>query len=357
MKKKKIETNGVKELAQHTIWDVAQQSGVSIATVSRVLNDKPHIAPTTRQKVQEVIDALGYVGKNPTLLEKTPLRLIGLTSASMRSGEYAEILVGIIEALHAQNARPVICPIPYRHNVGMSLLERVMSETTEGALLLGTTDDDEELVAAYESGFPLVVIHPARSVNARLPVVATSRWSAARTATEHLLSLGHQRIGLLMARFSQYSSLFKYDNADSIAGYQAALLSAGLPTPTEFICESERNTLECGFQATLRLLSLPEPPTALLALSDPLAIGVLQAARAKNVNVPKQLSVVGFDDLETARVTFPELTAIHQPFQEMGRVGVDMLFRLLNGLTLDVTRVELSARLTVRDSTSPPASL
>src|SRR5215469_3777073 len=116
-----------KRLAQHTIWDIAQHSGVSIATVSRVLNDKPHISEATRQKVQDAIEALGYTGKSSTtLLEKEPLRLIGITSTSMQSGEYAGILAGITEALHARNARPVICPIPFRHNVGMSLLERVM---------------------------------------------------------------------------------------------------------------------------------------------------------------------------------------------------------------------------------------
>ncbi|HTK05533.1 MAG TPA: LacI family DNA-binding transcriptional regulator [Ktedonobacteraceae bacterium] len=348
MKKKRAETDGT-----HTIWDIAEYSGVSIATVSRVLNGKPHISEATRQKVQEAIAALGYTGKNTgSLLEKEPPRLIGITSASMHSGEYAEILAGITEALHAHNARPVICPIPHRHNVGMSLLDRVMSDTTEGALLLGTTDDDNELIEAYHSGFPLVVIHPGRVVNAQLPVVAASRWSAARVATEHLLSLGHQRISLLAARFSQYSSQFNYDNTDSIAGYQAALLAAGLPTLSELICESERNTPEGGCQAALRILSLPEPPTAILALSDPLAIGALQAARAKSLEVPGHLSVIGFDDLEASRMTLPELTAIHQPFPEMGRVGVDMLFRLLNGQTLDVSRVELSSQLVVRDSTA-----
>src|SRR5260370_35745420 len=123
-------------------------------------------------------------------------------ASSLGGGENADIRGGVIDALRAHNSGPFICPIPHRHNVGMSLLERVMSETTEGALLLGTTDDDEELVAAYESGFPLVLIHPARPVDARFPVVASSRWSAARMATEHLISLGHQRTGLLAARFS-----------------------------------------------------------------------------------------------------------------------------------------------------------
>lgn len=354
--KKRVETDGAKELFHHTIWDIAQLSGVSIATVSRVLNGKPYIAEATRQKVQHAIDTLGYTGKSTALsLEKRPPRLIGITSASMHSGEYAEILAGITEALHAHNARPVICPIPHRHNVGMSLLDRVMSDTTEGALLLGATDEDHELVAAYQGGFPLVIIHPGRSVNAQLPVVATSRWSAARTATEHLLSLGHQRISLLAARVSQYSSKFNYDNTDSIAGYQAALLTAGSPTLAEFVSESERNTPEEGCQAALRILALPDPPTAILALSDPLAIGVLQAARVKGLGVPEQLSVISFDDLEASRVTLPALTALHQPFPEMGRVGVDMLFRLLKGLTLDVSRVELSAQLVIRDSTAPPS--
>jgi LacI family transcriptional regulator len=355
MRAKKVDPETGKSAA--TLWDITELAGVSIATVSRVLNGKPHVSSAVRKKVIDAALELGYIDKPPTLLqEMEQTRLIGLTSTSMHSGEYAEILAGVIEALHARNIRPIICPIPYRHNCGMPLLERVMYHTTDGALILGTTDEDEELVEVYQSGFPLVIINPSRPVDARLPVVAPARWSAAKSATEHLLALGHRHICTIVAHFSQYSSQFKFDNTDSIAGFQAALLAAGLPTSADLVYGCNRNTKESAYQATFHLLSQPEPPTAILALSDVMATGALQAAHDKGLSVPEQLSIIGFDDLELARTAVPELTVIQQPFQEMGRIGVDMLYRLMNGQKLDATRVELSARLVVRQSTAPPHS-
>jgi LacI family transcriptional regulator len=355
VRKKRGEVEDENGLTQHTIWDIAQQSGVSIATVSRVINEKPYVSEVTRAKVQDVMSSLGYIAKNTVPNQDSKqLQLIGLTSTSMHSGEYAEILAGITEALHARHARPVICPIPNRHNSGLPLLDRVMFGTTEGALILGSTDEDAELVTAYEGGFPLVVIHPNRSVDPRLPVVAASRWSAVRTATEYLLTLGHQRIYLLAARFSQYSSRFRYDNSDSYASFQAAMRAGNNVESEHFIFEVERNTKDDSYQLAQTLLAHPEPPTAILALSDPLAIGALHAASTLHLAVPEQLSLIGFDDLEAASMTLPELTTVQQPFQEMGRIGVDMLFRLINGQKLDVTRTELSTRLMIRGSTAPP---
>lgn len=352
---RRAKTNDGGRLAQHTIWDIAQRAGVSIATVSRVVNNKPYVAQETRNKVFEIIKEVGYEGKStPLPLVNSQPRLIGLTSTSMRSGEYAEILAGVTEALHARNARPIICPIPHRHNCGMPLRERVLADTTEGALILGSTETDKELDEVYQSGFPLVIIHPYRPVNIHLPVVATSRWSATRAATDHLLALGHRRICLIVARFSQYSSQFHFDNTDSIASFQATLLASGLsPSPGQIV-ETERNTKEDACLATLQLLAQSEPPTAILALSDALAVGVLHAAHARGLHVPEQLSVIGFDDLESAQMTIPELTTMQQPFQEMGRIGVDMLYRLINGQKLDVTRTELSARLVIRSTTAAP---
>jgi len=355
MRAKKVDPETGRSAA--TLWDITELAGVSIATVSRVLNGKPHVSSAVRKKVIDAALELGYIEKPPSAFQESgTTRLIGLTSTSMHSGEYAEILAGVVEALHSHNIRPIICPIPYRHNCGMPLLERVMYHTTDGALILGTTDEDEELVEVYQNGFPLVLINPSRSVNMHLPVVAPARWSAAKSATEHLLSLGHQRIHMIVARFSQYSSQFKFDNTDSIAGFQAALLAAGLPASSDLVYECKRNTKESAYQAAVQLFSLAEAPTAIIALSDVMAIGVLQAARDQGLAVPQQVSVVGFDDLEFAQMAIPGLTTIQQPFQEMGRIGVDMLHRLMNGQKLDATRVELSARLIVRQSTAPPIS-
>jgi LacI family transcriptional regulator len=160
------------------------------------------------------------------------------------------------------------------------------------------------------------------------------------------IALGHRRIGIIIGPRHWSAS------ADRLAGYHAAL-AAGLPIASDLAVEADF-TIAGGERAAGHLLARPQPPTAIFALSDSMAIGVLRAARARGLTVPADLSVVGFDDAEPASLVTPALSTVRQPLQEMGRAAVGVLYRLIAGQPIDAPRLELSTRLVVRQSTAAP---
>jgi LacI family transcriptional regulator len=344
-----------------TIQDVAELAGVSIATVSRVLHSHPDVSPETRSEVLKSVRELGYVSNR--IAEARPngrprtngrarasgrTRLIGLAVPDMRNDYVTEIVTSVVEALHDRDARLVICSRG-REEAGGSiwLREQLVPGVTHGALLILPSDVNGELVALQKSGYPFVVIEPTMPIDEGIPAVAATNWAGARAASEHLIALGHTHIGLITGP-SEWRI-----TADRLAGYQAALLAAGLPLARRVVQEADM-TIEGGYEAALRLLTLPHAPTAIFALNDAMAVGTLRAAREQGLTVPQDLSIVGFDDVEMASITTPALTTVQQPLQGLGRVGADVLWRLLQGEQLDATRMELSTRLVVRESTAPP---
>jgi LacI family transcriptional regulator len=332
------------------IRDIAALAGVSVATVSRVLNGRPDVSPATRETVLRYIRELGYVSnRHARALAGGRTGLIGLTVPHVGGHFFGEIVAGAAEALYERDARLVVCPTRHEHERELSLLERLMHGTTDGALLILPSESRDELAGLRQQGYPFVVIDPALPVDDGIPVVAATNWAGARMATEHLIALGHERIGLITGPPTWCASI------DRLAGYHSALLAARRPILPELVCEGDF-TIASGYHGAQHLLALPQPPTAIFASDDDMAIGVLRAARERGLTVPRDLSLVGFDDVEPALIASPALTTVRQPLQEMGRVGAALLYRLLDGQPLDATRVELSTRLVVRASTAPPPS-
>lgn len=332
------------------IRDIAALAGVSVATVSRVLNGRPDVSAATRETVLRHIREVGYVSnRSARALAGGRTGLIGLTVPHMRGEYFVDIVAGVVAALDERDARVVVCPTRNEHDREVSLLARLMHGTTDGGLLILPSESPTELTELRARGYPFVVIDPPMALDESIPVVAASNWAGGRTATEHLIALGHGRIGIITGPAGWSAS------ADRLAGYHSALLGAGLPLVPELVRESDF-TIHGGYRAAHDLLSLPARPTAIFALNDNMAVGVLRAAREWRLEVPGELTVVGFDDVELAAVTTPALTTVRQPLEELGRVGVTMLYRLLEGQPLDVTRVELSTRLVVRCSSAPPSA-
>jgi LacI family transcriptional regulator len=331
-----------------TIEDVAEQAGVSVATVSRVVNGHPDVSAPTRAEVLKVARELGYP-RRPSNADANGrvTGLIALGVPQMHGDHVTEIVTGASEALRDRNAHLVICSLHGESNRQTSLRERLLGGTTGGAMLIYPTQDNRELHALRETGFLFVIIEPARFLDESLPSVSVTHWAGAKLATEYLINLGHMHIGVITGPADWRVS------ADRLAGYQAALLSRGLPLVPKLVQEAE-STIEGGVQAAGRLLDLPHAPSALLALHDHVAVGALRAAAAHGLNVPRDISVMGFGDLEIASVTTPPLTTIQQPLQGLGRVGADMLWRLVQGQRLDAPRIELSTTLIERESTAPP---
>jgi LacI family transcriptional regulator len=191
----------------------------------------------------------------------------------------------------------------------------------------------------------MVIIDPAGGAAADVPTIGATNWSGGRSATEHLISLGHRRIGLVEGPRNLLCSRARLD------GYRAALESAGLQVDRQLI-EPGDFRHESGFASGQRLLDRNDPPTAIFASSDQMALGVYEAARLRGLRVPDDLSVIGFDDLPEARWSAPPLTTVRQPLADMGGLAARTVLRLSRGEPIETPRVELATELVVRESTA-----
>jgi LacI family transcriptional regulator len=334
--------------SRSTIRDIAAQAGVSTATVSRVLNGRPDVSPGTREAIVQLIREQGYTtNRTARGLAGGRTGLIGLSVPFVHHTYFGHIVAGASEALAERDARLVLCLTEHQHDREVTLLDRLMHGTTDGALVLLPSETSAELLVLRGQQYPFVVVDPMLPLDEDLPVVASAHWHGARAATEHLIELGHRRIAVVTGFASWVASI------DRMSGFRVAMAAAGLPLEAQLIREGDFQ-IEGGYQHGRCLLSLPEPPTAIFAFNDNMAVGVLQAAREAGFEVPRDLSVVGFDDVEIASLLVPPLTTVRQPLEEMGRVAVGLLQRLIEGHSLEAARLELATRLVIRSSTAPP---
>jgi LacI family transcriptional regulator len=330
-----------------TIRDIAQQAGVSIATVSRVLNDRPDVAPETREAVLKVIRDLNFAPSRT--LRAVPAGrtgLVGVTIPMFHGDYFSAIITGITDALDEQDLQAVLCPTFHlqRHEAG--LMDRLVRAKTDGAILVLPSESSDELQRLKQSGFRFVVADDAYRLSGDFPIVTSANMAGAIEATEHLLGLGHRRIGLIKGIPNFVAT------EERASGYRAALTEARIPLDPRLEVSGEFDTIQ-GRVAAATLLDLPDPPTAIFACNDDMAVAVLQDARARGLRVPEDLSVVGFDDSTIARIAVPAITTVRQPLEEIGRMAATLLTRMIDGQKVDPIRLELGARLIVRDSTAP----
>jgi LacI family transcriptional regulator len=331
-----------------TIRDIADLAGVSIATVSRVINDRPDVAPETRENVLQVVRQHGFsTNRGARGLSSGRTGMIGLTLPLVADAYFGPILSGAAEALYERDMRIVLAPTLHEHDREVSLLERLMRGTTDGAILMLPEESSDELRMLQRQGFPFVVVDPREPPPEGVACVAAMHAAGAKQATEHLLELGHRRIGAIAGAPGWYAT------EERLLGFRAALAGAGILLDRELVVYSDWRMTR-GTEAAEQLLALPDPPTAIFGFNDNVAIGALHAARKRGLSVPDDLSVVGFDDTELAVIVTPELTSVRQPLAEMGRMGVSLLIRILEGQRVDALRLELSTKLIVRESTAPP---
>ena len=318
--------------------DIAAHTGVSIATVSRVLNDHVHVAPETRELVLRAVAELG--GGRPAATGAVYLRCPYLLT------DYFGLIVSSIAETLDLHGRQLVL------NAGEAAQHTAVLPTLAtrtgiaGAIVVLPPEPGAELVALQAAGFPFVVVDPREEVPRDIAAVSAAHFAGARSLTGHLVELGHRRIGLLAGPDNWLASKARR------AGHNSALADAGvLPDPA--LSLSGEPTVRFGYEAAQHLLDLPDRPTALLGFNDKAASGALAAAAGRGLRVPADLSVAGFDDIDLAQATRPMLTTVRQPLQEMGRIAVGLLIRLLERHRLDALHVELATELIVRDSTGP----
>jgi LacI family transcriptional regulator len=331
-----------------TIAQVASEAGVSITTVSKVLNRMPGVAPKTRARVEKVIEYRQYVQSHAArLLRKSQSGLIDLAIMRLEGGYDLGIMRGVQDALEATGHRLVVFATHEDENLERRWLRRVLEQATDGVLLLLPYERAGLADVLIEHQIPFVAIGDRNDLEVPFPSIGSTIWQGGYTATEHLINLGHRRIGIITGPLSLRTSRAR------LAGYREAQESAGIPVDPALILEGNY-LLGDGYRQTCAMLDLPEPPTAIFAGNDAQAAGVYRALYERDIKIPTMMSVIGFDDVMFSPQMSPPLTTIRQPLVEIGRMATSMLLRLIEGEALEATHVELSTSLVVRESCAPP---
>lgn len=340
-----------------TLATIAAAAGVSVATVSKVLNDRSDVAPATRGLVQTLLRQHNYVarGTRPALpgasTRRAPVELVFQGRLSAYGTEViqgvldagAEYGVAVVVSAHSRQREPLAThrASAWARDVAAAQRRAVIAVVSE----LTAAD----LSALSRAGLPLVVIDPLNMPRARVTSVGSTNFAGGFAATQHLLSLGHRRIGYVGGPRTAAC------NQARMHGYRGAMEAEGAAVPREYVRTGHFRYRD-GVVAGAELLDLPQRPTAVFAASDETALGVIEAARARGLRVPEDLSVVGFDDTQMAQLASPPLTTIRQPLQEMGRVALRTALRLAAGETVDSNHVELATELVVRASAAAPSA-
>ncbi|MFD5193153.1 LacI family DNA-binding transcriptional regulator [Streptomyces sp. NPDC058357] len=328
---------------------VAKKVGVSEATVSRVLNGRPGVSEATRQSVLTALDVLGY--ERPTQLRGERARLVGLVIPELQNPIFPALAEVIGGALAQRGLTPVLCTQTKGGAAEADYVDLLLQQQVSGVVFAGgffaqgdAPHGHYQLLA--ERKIPVVLIN-AMAEGLDFPCVACDDIVAVEQAWRHLASLGHRRIGLVLGPRDHAPSRRKLDSA------QAMARAAGTELTDEFV-EQSIFSLEGGQAAGTRLLE--RGVTGIVCGSDPLALGVIRAARRRGLNVPRDVSVVGFDDSLFMNCTDPPLSTVRQPIEAMGRAAVDLLCaQIQGGVHNHPGELLFEPELVVRGSTAQPA--
>ncbi|GIH25941.1 transcriptional regulator [Acrocarpospora phusangensis] len=324
-----------------TVRDVAAETGLSIATVSRVLNGQANVAPHTRDLV---LRAVGRLGDQAPRRRGAAQGGVYVRCPYLLTDYFGLIVSSVAETVELHGRRLILGAGEAAQDAPV-LPALGESPDIAGAILILPPEPAEELVRLRDRRFPFVVIDPRTPPPKDIVAVSAAHFAGARKLMSHLVELGHRRIGIIGGPEDWLASDAR------LAGYTSSLADAGvLPAARLLRTVVEPNT-ENGYRAACELLDLPERPTALVGFNDKMAVGALWAAAERGLSVPGDLSVAGFDDIDVSRASSPMLTTVRQPLQEMGRMGVTLLMRLLDRHTLEALHVSLGTELIIRGST------
>ena len=329
-----------------TIADVALEAGVSVATVSRVINRKTGVSPETMRRVEEAIKKLSY---EPNILarnfRKSESRIILILAPNITNPYYSNILTGIGVSARRLGYSFVICTTGGESEQELDYLGMLAKKRADGAIMLATGIGQTD-IEHYAEKYPIVQCcehYPGTSV----AHVAVDNYRSAQQVVEHLLSIGHTRIATI-------SSVNNYPSTQQrLAGYRDALLAAGIE-PEESLVRfgSFDYSFSSGLAAAQSLMRQSSPPTAIFCVSDMLALGAINGAVSLGLKVPGDVSIVGFDDVEHATMFRPHITTMAQPCYEIGQRATELLCRLMRSETDICKNVVLDCQLVVRDSSA-----
>ena len=328
-----------------TLKSVAEKAGVSLATASKVMNGRADVRESTRQTVAQAARDLGYQPKRRDIDRRRSALIHFDTLTSPYS---LQVLEGAEQAAHRADVDlMVISGDQTPSGLSRAWMVDAAARGVEGVVLVTTPIGSQHAKWSRDLSLPLIAIDPVSidpDVNGIVSISATN-WEGGSSAVQHLVDLGHRRIGVLAGPEDSVPA------RQRVQGYHSALGQAGIRWERELI-EHGSFSYEDGQSGAEKLLQLPEPPTAIFAVADTLGVGALRAARQLGVDVPEQLSVVSFDDTMIAQWTHPQLTAVRQPLFSMGQVAIERLLALSSDPGLFAHPFKLETQLIERESTA-----
>ena len=332
-----------------TLDDVAKTAGVSTATVSRCLNTPDRVVESTRKRVLSVVEQLGYTpnfGARAMAAKRT--FTIGAIIPTMENAIFARGLQAFQEALHQKGYTLLVASSAYRPDVEEEQIRALVSRGADGLLLIGH-DRDEAIYRYLKRQEVPALVAWTFSGDASLPSIGFDNRASMRDLTEEVLQRGHRQIGVISG------ATHGNDRArQRVEGIRDALTANGLDPRNLDIIETKYE-IESGGEAFEALMSMDTPPTAILCGNDVLAVGALLRARENGLNVPADVSITGFDDIELAKIVFPALTTVHVPHREMGGKAAAELVNMVEAKSSG-TSAELNATVRIRDSLGPVKS-
>jgi DNA-binding LacI/PurR family transcriptional regulator len=329
-----------------TLKEVAEKAGVSITTVSRVINDSEMVNAETRDRVQKAMYDMGY---HPSRVAqrlrgtKGRSKLFGLIIPDIQNAFYSNIVRGIEDVAYKQNYAVILCNSDEDIEKEQFYLEVLRSESVDGIIFPPINQDSKVVKDLVKSGLPLVCVD-RRLRSDEVDTVVVDNKIGAYQVTNYLLGLGHKRIGLITSA-GNFSS-FK----ERQIGYEQALTEHGIVVDPFFIGYGDQRSTESGKNLVLKMLNNKNRPSALFVTNNLFLLGALEIIHELGLRIPQDISIVGFDDMPWARSFYPPLTVVAQPGYEMGRKAAELLFNRLNDPSRGPSTIVLEPKLTVRGS-------
>ena len=326
-----------------TMKEVAKLAEVSVATVSRVLNNKPNVSPELRSRVLQAVEKLNYKRNRVarSLRAKTSL-IIGLVISDIQNPFFTSVVRGVEDVAYAHGYTLLLCnsdedPTKERLYIDIMLAERVA-----GVIISPVAEVDNYSSVLLQAGVPVVAMD-RRMRDLEVDTVVINNVEGVYQAVGHLIEQGHRRIGFIGGPTRTTTGRERQE------GYQKALAEHGLDLEQGLVKIGDFKQ-DSGYQMTCELLEMDDPPTAVFTANNLMTLGALNAIHEKKLSIPQEVAIVGFDDMSWAQSLAPPLTAVAQPTYELGRTAADLLLRRIGDPNRPTEQICLEANLVVRES-------
>jgi LacI family transcriptional regulator len=333
---------------EKNIRDIAKEAGVSVATVSKVINGYPYVSDKTREKVQRIVRESQFVPNSAAreLVRKRSMTLGLFLTTGLKHPFFHNLFVGMENALK-ETGYELIYLVQVSWNKDYSFVQHCRSRNVEGVILFGFQRNDLNLDELIQSEIPTVFID-LDLTGRRAGYITSDNFESILTAVDYMYQLNHRRIAFIAGMLEAYTGRTRFE------AYQQAIINCGLPYNSEYTAIGDFSK-ESGYEAMKKFLALDHPPTAVICSSDTAAVGAIEAIQEAGLHVPDDISVMGFDDIELATYVRPALTTIRQDAIQMGKHAIETLVDLIQNTDYPAPSIKIPTELIIRDTCAPCA--